>query len=279
MQPAEPGAVVISKTDNAYFYRLEAEIGREITPAQRAWYIGKRDADFSGDRELMMREYPATPEEAFAQSVEGVYLAEQLALARRENRITTVPHDPSLPVNTFWDLHHGGNDAVSIWFHQRVGLRDHFIRFIEGSGESYSFYVKQMQALGYVWGKHFLPHDADRRFPGAETNPTIKDMLESLGLRNFEIVQRIVDLTAGINKLRDDFGSYWFDEENCAEGLRHLGLYRKQWNDTLGCWRETPREDGHQHAADALRQKAQGYSAPSARRFRRKHRYRSAMAA
>jgi hypothetical protein len=168
---------------------------------------------------------------------------------------------------------------VSIWFHQRHGLRDHFIRFIEGSGESYSFYVKQMQALGYVWGKHFLPHDADRRFPGAETNPTIRDMLDSLGLRNFEIVQRIVDLTAGINELRDDFGNYWFDETNCAEGLRHLGLYRKQWNDTLGCWRETPREDGHQHAADALRQKAQGYSAPSARRSRRKHRYRSAMAA
>ena len=227
----------------------------------------------------MMREYPGTPEEAFAQSIEGVYLAEQLARARREGRITTVPHDPARPVNTFWDLHHGGNDAVSIWFHQRIGLRDHFIRFMEGSGESYSYYVREMQALGYVWGTHYLPHDADRRFPGAETNPTIKDMLESLGLRNFEVVQRIVDLTAGIQALRDDFSSYWFDDANCAEGLRHLGLYRKQWNDTLGCWRETPREDGHQHAADALRQKAQGYSAPSARGFRRKHRYRSAMAA
>ena len=276
---ADPASVVVTPLDNAYFARVEADIGRELSKTKRAWYVGKRDADFSGDRELMMREYPAAPEEAFAQSVEGVYLADQLALARREGRITTVPHDPSRSVNTFWDLHHGGNDAVSIWFHQCQGLRDHFIRFMEGSGESYSYYVKQMQALGYVWGKHFVPHDADRRFPGAETNPTIRDMLEGLGLRNFEIVQRIVDLTAGIQTLRDDFSSYWFDETNCAEGLRHLGLYRKQWNDTLGCWRETPREDGHQHAADALRQKAQGYSSPSARGFRRKQRYRSAMAA
>ena len=86
-------------------------------------------------------------------------------------------------------------------------------------------------------------------------------------------MQRIVDITAGIQTLRDTFSSYWFDETNCAEGIRHLGLYRKQWNDTLGCWRETPREDGHQHAADVLRQKAQGYSSLCARGFRRKHRY------
>jgi hypothetical protein len=78
-------------------------------------------------------------------------------------------------------------------------------------------------------------------------------------------------------QMRDDFGAYWFDETNCAEGLRHLGLDRKEWNDRLGCWRETPRQDGHQHAVDALRQKAQAWSEPSKRR--RKHRYRSAMAA
>lgn len=276
---ADPASAIVAPLDNAYFARLEAEIGEEIGPRKRAWYIGKRDADFSGDRELMMREYPATAEEAFAQSIEGVYLADQLAAARRDGRITTVPHDPSRPVNTFWDLHHGGNDAVSIWFHQRQGLRDHFIRFIEGSGEPYSFYVQQMQALGYVLGKHYLPHDAGRRFPGAETNPTIEDMLHELGLRETQIVDRVADITAGIQQMRDDFGNYWFDETNCAEGLRHLGLYRKEWNDRLGCWRERPREDGHPHAADALRQKAQGYSVPGAGGLRRKRRYRSAMAA
>lgn len=274
---ADPAKVAISPADNAYFARLEAELGRQITPEQRAWYVGKRDADFGGDRELMMREYPATPEEAFAQSVDGVYLADQLAAARREGRITAVPHDPGRPVNTFWDLSHGGNDDVAIWFHQRVGLRDHFIRFIEGSGEPYGYYVKQTQELGYVWGKHYLPHDADRRFPGAEATPTIRDMLEGLGLRNIEIVPRIADVTAGIQMMRDDFGHYWFDETNCAAGLKHLGLYRKEWNDRLGCWRETPREDGHQHAADALRQKAQAYSEPTT--YRRRAGRRSAMAA
>lgn len=274
---ADPAAVIVSPVDKAYFFRLEAEIGREITPGQRAWYVGKRDADFAGERELMMREYPATPKEAFEQSTEGCYLAEQLAVARRQGRVTFVPHDPSSPVNTFWDLSHGGLDDVAIWFHQRQGLRDHFIRFIEGSGEPYSYYVKAMQQLGYVWGKHFLPHDAGRRFPGAEANPTIEDMLIGLGLKNTEVVARVADLTAGIQQMRDDFGSYWFDETNCAEGLRHLSLYRKEWNDRLGCWRETPREDGHQHAADSIRQKAQGYTGPATKR--KKNRNRGGMAA
>jgi hypothetical protein len=276
----DPAHVVLSPQDVAYFGRLEAELGIELSPEKRAWYVAQRNNTFSGDRETMFREYPSTPEEAFEQSTEGCYLADQLALARREGRITTVPVDPGRPVNTFWDLHHGGNDAVAVWFHQRVGLRDHFVRFIEGSGEAYGFYTKQMQAFGWTWGTHYLPHDADRRFPGAETNRTIKDILEELGLRNIQVVARTADLTAGIQELRDDFSSYWIDEAHCADGLKHLGLYRKEWNDRLGCWRDTPRQDGHQHAADALRQKAQGYHPPSTSGLRRRNRNRnrSAMA-
>jgi hypothetical protein len=275
---ADPASVIVSSVDNAYFHRLEAVIGRDISPAKRAWYVATRDSAFSGDQELMWREFPSTAEEAFQVSTEGCILADQLALARKQGRITTVPYDPSIPVNTFWDLHHGGEDSVTIWFHQRVGLRDHWLRYMEGSGEPYSYYVRQMQALGYVWGKHYLPHDADRRFPGAEANPTIRDMLASLGLSNFVVVARVADLTAGIQQLRDDFTSYYFDETGCAEGLKRLANYRKEWNDRMGCWRETPRQDGNQHAADGIRQKAQGFFETSSRaKYRR--RTRSGMAA
>jgi hypothetical protein len=58
-------------------------------------------------------------------------------------------------------------------------------------------------------------------------------MLEGLGLRDMQIVQRVVDLTAGIQELRDDFGNYKFDEANCAEELRHLSLYRKDYGLSL----------------------------------------------
>lgn len=273
---ADPDRVVITSQDNAYFGRIEAQIGREIGPRKRAWYVSERDNTFSGSQEKMFQEYPSTPEEAFQRSTEGCYLAEVLALARRQGRITTVPHDPGRPVNTFWDLHHGGNDDVAIWFHQRVGLLDYWIKFLEFSGESYSAIVRTLQSLGYVWGKHYLPHDADRRFPGAETNPTIRDMLSELGLKNIEVVARVADVVAGINELRDDFGSYWFDEAGCKDGLAHLALYQKDWNERTGAWSDRPRANGHQHAADAIRQKAQGYRMPVS--GPKRNRNRSAMA-
>ena len=62
----------------------------------------------------MWQEAPATPDEAFAVSVEGAWYAEQLATARAENRIIERLPVESAPVNTFWDI--GRGDMTTIWF-------------------------------------------------------------------------------------------------------------------------------------------------------------------
>lgn len=252
-----PAGIVVSPKDTRYFEELEAKIGREISPAKRAWYVTKRRTDFANDDQMMRQEYPSTPDEAFEQSTDGTYYATQLSAARLQGRITAVPYDPRVPVNTFWDI--GVSDNVAIWFHQRIGLRDHFISFYEANGEPYSHYVSHMQSLGYVWGKHYLPHDAGHRRQGTYEIKTPVEMVEDLGLRDIEIVPRIDDVTHGIQMVRDVFGACWFDETNCAEGIKHLELYRKDWNDRLGVWSARPRKSDHNHAADALRQFAQGY--------------------
>ena len=79
------------------------------------------------------------------------------------------------------------------------------------------------------------------------------------------IVPRVDSVLNGINKTREAFSTYVFDEERCALGLAHLGSYRKTWNKARGAWQvDTPSKvDGHSEAADALRQHAQGYVAPS----------------
>ncbi len=243
-----------------YFARLEAAIGQQISPAQRAWYLATRDAEFSGDWQLMKQEYPSTPEEAFEQSTEGAYYAEQLAAARRQGRITDIPYDPRVPVNTFWDL--GRDDDTVIWFHQHVDGWDNWIDFFEAAGEPFSFYVSHMQSLGYVWGKHYLPHDGEHRAWGATALQTPQDMLEALGLRNIMPVPRTPDISIGIRQLRDAFPRYRFDQTKCQAGIDHLDHYRKMWNERLGAWSETPTKNGHQHAADAIRQHAQAFVAP-----------------
>lgn len=251
----DPTNVIISDKDKQYFDKMEAEIGRPLSQRKRAWYVLVRRNDFGDNQELMWQEYPTTLEEAFKQSTEGSYLVEQLTAARKEGRIGHVPYDPRVPVNTFWDL--GVNDDIAIWFHQRVGQEDHFIDFIEGSGEPYNYYVAAMQKKGYVWGKHYLPHDGNQRRPGSEAIKTSAEMLSDLGLKDIQIVPRTPELTVGIQQLRMDFGNYWFDEQACAEGIKHLDNYRKDWNDRMGVWSSKPKQNGHQHAADAIRQKAQ----------------------
>jgi hypothetical protein len=47
----DPELIPISPKDNAYFHRVEGEIGRDISPRKRAWYVAKRDNDFGGNEE------------------------------------------------------------------------------------------------------------------------------------------------------------------------------------------------------------------------------------
>ncbi len=255
--------VVMIPKDRDYFARVEADTGAVLTNGQRNWYVSTRDSEFSGDPEKMWQEYPSSAKEAFQVSTEGTYYAVQLAQVRKDGRICKVPWLPGVAVNTFWDI--GNSDGTAIWFHQRVGFENRFINFIEGWGESYAFYVNQMQAMGYVWGEHYLPHDASHKRQQGHRTASPEDELREFSIggtwRIVPVVDRVIN---GIQKTRDAFGSCFFDEEKTALGIAHLSNYRKTWSKSKGAWQvDTPSKvDGHSEAPDALRQFAQGYEAP-----------------
>lgn len=254
----DPDDVVITAKDNEYFDEIEAQCNCYIDIEQRAWYVATRENDFSGADEKMWQEYPSTPAEAFQRSTEGCYYSVQMTAARKQKRITTVPYTPGYPVNTFWDI--GAGDGTAVWLHQKVGQENRFIGFIEGWGEPYSYYVKKLQEKGYVWGRHYLPHDGDHQRQGMDQNLRPVEMLEKLGLRNVELVPRVPEIQQGIQAVRDILGTCWFDETECKEGITHLDLYRKSWNERLGCFTDQPLHDVHSEGADAFRQFAQVFS-------------------
>lgn len=253
----DPAGIVISDKDAAYFAEVEAKEDITLDDSQRAWYVATRKSDFADDSEKMWQEYPSTSAEAFQKSTEGTYYATQIAAARKDGRIGAVPHTPGTRVNTFWDI--GNSDGTAIWMHQRVGLQNRWIKFIEGWGEPYAHFVAELQKLGYVWGTHYLPHDADHVRQGQDINISPKKMLENLGLRDIVIVPQVSSIQDGIQVTRNAFADSWFDEQGCAEGLKHLQMYRKRWNTAAGCWSTDPMHDVHSEGADAFRQFAQGY--------------------
>lgn len=254
----------ISATQHKYFDEIEPKIGRKLTIHQRRWYVATMENEQAGDAELMWREYPSTPEECWQQSMAGTFFAPQLARARKEGRIGTVPFVSHVPTHTFWDI--GAGDGTAIWMMQRVGLQHRFPRFIEAWSEGYAYFVNALRETGVVFGTHYLPHDAGHERQMKDKVGSPLTILQELAPDwNFQIVPRVHDIQHGIQLVRDVFHTCWFDEEGCAEGVQHLELYHKKWSTRVQNWTSEPeKEDGHSEAADAFRQFAQGYDAANA---------------
>ncbi len=245
-----------------YFNELQSQ-GINLSAGQRAWYVTKA----ATQHDDMRREYPSTPEEAFESSVQGAYYATQMIKVRAEKRICKVPVE-DLPVSTFWDL--GIDDETTIWLHQRLGLENRFIGYIHGSGEGAGYYGQELEAWrkGHSNGRphaltfagHYLPHDADKRSMG--TGRKYRDHLAESGLSGpINVVPQTNDVLGDIQIVRTALPSCWFDEEACAEGLKSLDNYRREWDANKGTFKNSPRHDWASHGADAFRTFAVGYKA------------------
>lgn len=258
----DPAGVIITDKLHEYFDSVEAIVGTTLDDEQRAWYAATLDADFSGDTEKMLQEYPSTREEPFQVSTEGCYFTKQMTSARKNGQlIKNLPVLASTPCWTFWDI--GSSDGTAIWVMQRIGHEFRVIRFYEAWGEPYSHAVAWLQGLGLIWDRMYLPHDADHVRQGQTSNKSPKQMLSELmpGIR-FETVPRIQELNWGIQQTRDIFPFLYFDETHCKAGLAHLDSYKKKWIPSQCTWGDEPeKHDGHSEAADALRQFGQAHSA------------------
>ena len=241
-----PENILIFPKLREYFEKLESEHGIRLTLSQKAWYAKK----YAILGELMWREYPSTPKEAFEAQIKGAYFAKQMAQARREGRITKVPFTPGTLVDTWWDL--GMNDETAIWFTQDVGREIRVIDYYENSGEGLEHYAKVLAELkeekGYNYGRHVAPHDIEVRELG--TGVSRKETALSLGIR-FDTAPKL-DKVDQIEAARNILASCVFDEENCDTGIGHLDAYRKEWDDKRGVWKDRPYHGPESNGADAF---------------------------
>lgn len=252
----DPAGVVISDELIDYFNEIEQLMGCAIDRGQRAWYAEKQSNDFAGAEERMWREYPSTPAEAFQQSVAGHYFAKEIMLLRKRGGITQVPV-LDLPVYTFWDI--GNSDGTAIWFMQVLGQEDRFIGYYEEHGQDLRHYATELQRRGFLYGAHFLPHDADHKRLGDYNRSTREQLQQLLPGQAFFIVPRITQLMTGINTARKHFKSSWFDLDGTKEGMERLSNYKKKWSTADARFLdETPdKSNGCSEGADAYRQYAQ----------------------
>lgn len=251
--PADSIDVTAEEAD--YFDRIERAMDCRIEPDQRAWYVATKRADFQGREERMWQEYPSTPGEAFQVSTEGHYYAKDMLEIRKRGGITRVPV-LDLPVNTFWDI--GNSDGCSAWFHQDLRGEDRFIDYYEAHGEDLRHYVAQLQARGYVFGTHFLPHDAAHRRLGDYNRSTLEMLQALMPGQRFVVVPRITELIVGVQLTRKHMKGCYIDETRCQLGISRLEGYRKKFSRADNRFTDQPdKANGCTEGADAFRQWAQ----------------------
>lgn len=251
-----PAGVPISTELQDYFNEIERLMECTIDGGQRAWYAEKQRNDFAGAEERMWREYPSTPAEAFQQSVAGNYFAKELIILRKRGGITQVPV-LDLPVYTFWDI--GRSDGCAVWFMQMLGQEDRFIDYEEGHNEDLRHYAAMLQRRGYLYGAHFLPHDANHKRLSDYNKSTKEQLQELLPGQAFFIVPVVSQLMSGIYAARKHLKTAWFDVDGTKEGIERLSNYKKKWSAADARYMDdTPdKSNGCSEGADAFRQYAQ----------------------
>ena len=199
----------------------------------------------------------------------GAIFGSQVTEVRKSKRLTFIPVEKSQEMMTFFDL--GKNDHTAIWFIQYVGLQWRIIDYYENRLEEIDHYVRVIKNLGYNYGEHFLPHDAQHQRLGM--NRSIQQQFEDGGIRPTQIVERIPEKHMAIQLARDIFPKCWFHqgEEGSEEGLIEwlpdgmqtraqrmergwevLCNYRYKYNEEDKVFRQIPHHDWASNGADAF---------------------------
>ena len=221
----------------------------------------ERDAGM--DEELIQQEFYCS----FDGGLSGAYYNKQMQDAYEEGRITNVPYDPAIAVDTWWDI--GMHDSTAITFVQQEPATRvvRIIDYYETSGEGLQHYVKYLASLPYIYGEHIGPFDLEVREMG--TGKSRLEMAYGLGLK-FNIARKL-PLEDGINAVRTMLPMCWFDKENCKHLVEALMSYHKMWDNRHREWKAKPEHDWSTHGADTLRVGAVGRR--NARIPERKKRY------
>ncbi len=232
-------------------------IVRKVSYKDNPWFPPELQAELDHLKEVNYEEYLHVWEGEFKSFAEGAVYGKQLREARESGRIR--PHLPiqkATEVHTTWDL--GKSKAsMAVWFFQQVGPERRFIDYDEGGFMEIDEWAMRVKAKGYNLGKHFMPHDVEMDLLG-NGGRSRQQQFEDAGIKPIVVVDRIRHLNEGIEMVRSQFPSYWFDSEKCERGLECLQNYRYEYDDKRRLdWRPEPLHDWASHAADAFRQQAQ----------------------
>lgn len=138
------------------------------------------------------------------------------------------------------------------------------IDFYENNGEGMMHYIDILKRKGYLYGKHFMPHDVlNRDYFDAERRV---DKASEFGMNIVCINDHLVELSKAqkrgrfeitIGKAREIVPKCVFASNRLGGGMEHIEKYSKKWSPGLQVF-TGELGDEHSHAGSAFRYLAIG---------------------
>jgi len=189
---------------------------------------------------------------SFAGAMVGAYFGAEMNRAERLGRIKTVEIDRKYPVHTVWDLGRAANNPI--WCFQVIAGQPRIVDFYRPESDDLEDWVKWLNDKAYV-GNDYVPHDIIVSEWG--TKRTRYETLKMLGRKPKRIARVSVadGLQAGRKTINDAVFHSGEDErgKRMELGLEGLKNYRREWDDELKVFRETPVKDWAEHIGSAWR--------------------------
>jgi hypothetical protein len=151
-------------------------------------------------------------------------------------------------VHTAWDI--GAPLNTVVWYFQLVAAEFRVIDWDSDLNLTPVQRVARMLAKGYLYGSHYLPHDA---IATLHSGKTFLNELVSVGLHNCKVVPRTHDIWIGINRLRQLLPRFTFRIPACDDGLEALSNYHMVRTTSTGLAVDEPVHDCASHASSALK--------------------------
>lgn len=198
-------------------------------------------------------EYDQEFECSFLAGITGAYWAKEMGLAESSGRITRVPYDPAMPVDTWWDL--GMNDVCSIWCTQSMRFEHRAIFYIEAPDTPIPEWIKILRKQPWHFGSWNVPHDIAVR--EMTTGKARIEAFKPFGIRP-KVIPRVEDKLDSIAAGRQIISKVWFDKDGCEKGIKALKNYQRRWDEKSKVFSPKPAHNWASNGADAWQQFGMG---------------------
>jgi hypothetical protein len=235
-----------------HFWEIHQRSERESN-----WYSFTLPADKSGllpleDLQEMQRQMDESQYAQeflcdFTAAVKGTYYAD--IIQKMESKARTNLRnlfDPDLPVQVAADL--GYTDSTAFWFWQERPDGIALIDYYENQSQPLQHYIDLLEAKPYDYLAIWLPHDARAKTlqTGRSTIEQMQEVFHCCKITPSLKVQQ------GIDSARLVLPTCFISEDASA-GLEALRSYRRQYNELIKAYRDTPLHDWASNGADAFR--------------------------